>query len=149
MARFKIDKGKLKVIKASPRGKRGNGGFRQDLGMYFRSAWESNVGRYLNFLKEHGAIENWEYETEEFWFEGIKRGTRSYKPDFKVVSKSGVEFWEVKGFMDAHSQTQLNRMKKYYPHITIHVIGKKEYTAIAKKVSGIIPGWERANRFGV
>src|SRR3972149_9721027 len=37
-------------------------GRRADLGMFFRSAWEANVARYLNFLKTHGSVKGWEYE---------------------------------------------------------------------------------------
>ncbi len=54
-----------------------------DLGdTYFRSRWERNWARYLNFLVQHGEITGWEYEPKTFWFHKIKRGTRSYKPDF-------------------------------------------------------------------
>ena len=55
---------------------------------YFRSKWESNYARYLQFLKEHKQIEDWHHECETFWFEGIKRGVCSYLPDFKVIHQS-------------------------------------------------------------
>lgn len=45
--------------------RRSKGGIRPDLGRYFRSAWEANIARYLNFLQKHGEIESWEYESEE------------------------------------------------------------------------------------
>lgn len=100
---------------------------------FARSAWEANVAAYLEFLVENGEIESWEHEPETFWFEEIRRGTRSYLPDFKVTEKNGEhKYIEVKGYMDAKSKTKLKRMAKYYPHIKIEVIGAKEYKAIEK-----------------
>ena len=63
--------------------------------------------------KDQGEILKWEYEPETFWFEKIKRGVRTYTPDFKVTEKDGsIIFHEVKGYMDARSKTKLKRMKK-------------------------------------
>lgn len=119
------------------------GGKREDLGMYFRSSWEANWARYLNFQKKHGAIVDWEYEPETFEFEDIKRGSRYYTPDFKVYNPDGsVEFHEIKGYMDRTSQTKLKRMNKYYPDVKIIIVGKKEYSAVSKKAKGFIPNWE-------
>lgn len=125
-------------------GRRGRGGKREDLGgLFVRSSWEANYARYLNWLVELGEIESWEYEPETFEFEGIKRGTRFYTPDFKIHNKNGtVEWHEVKGYMDAKSRTKLKRMAKYYPDIKIVLVDKEVYYAIASKVKGIIPGWE-------
>jgi hypothetical protein len=52
---------------------------------FFRSRWEANYARYLEFQKQHGLILGWQHEPETFWFEGVKRGTCSYLPDFKVT----------------------------------------------------------------
>lgn len=120
-------------------------GRRADIGnMYFRSMMEANFARYLNLLQANGDIHHWEYESETFWFEAIKRGVRSYKPDFKVWDTESAEpyFYEVKGWMDAKSKTKLTRMAKYYPAVKIIVIGKKEYNDIRKSLSSIIPNWE-------
>lgn len=44
---------------------RARGGRRADIGpMYFRSAWEANYARYLNWLLARGEIDRWEYEPE-------------------------------------------------------------------------------------
>lgn len=120
-------------------------GKRDDLGdIHFRSAWEANYARYLNFLiKNEGLIEKWEYEPETFWFDGIKRGCRSYKPDFKVFFKSGkIEYHEVKGWMYPRAKTALKRMKKYHPNIFIDLIDSPRYNAIKKSMKQIIPNWE-------
>src|ERR1700733_3907156 len=111
--------------------KRSNGGKRADLdNVYFRSSWEANYARFLNYLMSIGEIKEWDFEPEEFEFVGIKRGTRFYLPDFKITNKDGsVEYHEVKGYMDATSRTKLKRMAKFYPHIKIVLIDKKYYTA--------------------
>ena len=130
-------------------GKRGaRGGWREDLGCYFRSLWEANYTRYLNWLVAQGQITRWEYEPDTFEFTSIKRGTRFYTPDFKVFfmgvrgKKEFFEYHEVKGWMDSKSKTQLKRMAKYYPDATIKLIGPNEYQEIAIKMTKIISGWE-------
>lgn len=122
----------------------GKGGKRANLGdCYFRSAWEANIARYLNFLIAHGNLYKWEYEPDTFWFEEIKRGTRSYTPDFKLWDTPDSEpyYWEVKGWMDQPSRTKLDRMARYHPDVKIVLIGKAEYYAIAE-YRRLIEGWE-------
>lgn len=103
---------------------------------YFRSYWEVNYARYLEFLKQQGNIDKWTYEEDTFWFENIKRGTRSYLPDFKIYHKDGsFEYHEVKGYMNQKSKTKIKRMAKYYPKIKLIVIQKAEYKSVLK--------WER------
>lgn len=110
---------------------------------YYRSRWEANYGRYLEWLKSKGEILEWEHEPEVFWFEGVKRGTVSYLPDFRVTNKNGsIEYHEVKGWMDARSKTKIKRMAKYYPDVKLIVIEKKQYEAIKSAVSKLIEGWE-------
>ena len=120
------------------------GGIRADLnGMYFRSSWEANYARYLNWLVKNEAIQDWGYEVDEYEFTAIKRGTRFYKPDFKVWGNGGgFEYHEIKGYMDATSKTKLKRMAKYYPKIKVIVIGKIEYKDIERDIKPFIPYWE-------
>lgn len=129
----------------SPKSKRGNwkaqwreiGGKRN----YYRSAWEANYACYLQWLKERGEIQDWEHEPETFWFEAIKRGVRSYKPDFRVWENNGQSnLHEVKGWMCSRSKTTLKRMAKYHPQETIVLIQEKQYKAISKH-KALIPGW--------
>jgi hypothetical protein len=139
---------RLKAIRASNRitnpYSRALKGTREDLGMFFKSRWEANFARYLNLLKRTGNIHDWSYEKERFEFHKIKRGTRSYCPDFKVwdTPVSVPYFYEVKGWMDKKSMTRLKRMRIYYPSIKIIVIGPAEYKDIKNKVSALIPHWE-------
>lgn len=123
---------------------RGSMGKRADLdGLFVRSSWEANYARYLNWLVGLGEIAAWEYEPDTFWFDEIKRGTRSYTPDFKITNNDGtVDYHEVKGWMDQKSRTKLKRMAKYYPNVKVTLIDADAYYAIARDVSGFIPNWE-------
>lgn len=113
---------------------------------YFRSMWEANFARYLQFKKEKGLILDWEHESQTFWFEGIKRGTCSYKPDFKVIeafrNQCRETFYEVKGHMDAKSATKIKRFRKYYPEKPLEVIGGAFFKR-HKSLQSVIPGWEK------
>ena len=110
---------------------------------YYRSKWEANYARYLEWLKSKGEIQSWLHEPETFWFEGIARGCLSYLPDFRVVEKSGqVVFHEVKGWMDARSKTKIKRMAKYHPAVKLIIIESKAYNAIKKSMMPIIKDWE-------
>lgn len=114
---------------------------------YYRSRWEANYARYLQWLKDRGEISDWKYEPETFWFEAIKRGTRSYLPDFRVWENNGIStLHEVKGWMDQRSRTTLKRMAKYYPHEKIILIDGPQYRAIRLKVMRLIDGWEDHER---
>lgn len=98
---------------------------------FYRSMWEITYARYLEFLKSRKKILSWDYEPETFWFDGIKRGVCSYKPDFKVENLDGsIEYHEVKGYMDARSKTKLKRMAKYHPKIKMVLIDKDIYKQI-------------------
>jgi hypothetical protein len=111
--------------------------------IFFRSQWEANYGKYLEWQKERGMIKEWEHEPLTFWFEGIKRGCVTYLPDFKVTNNDGTHEWmEVKGHMDAKSKTKINRFRKFFPQEKLRLIDAKWYKANRQKLSLIIPGWE-------
>lgn len=112
--------------------RRTKGGRRADLGnCYFRSGWEANYARYLNFQKEHGEVLSWEYESQTFIFPGVTRGAITYTPDFKVTRTGGaVEYHEVKGWMTARARMALKRMAKHYPAVKIILIDEPSYRAL-------------------
>lgn len=92
------------------------GGKRADIGIYCRSRWEANLGRYYNY-----AGIKWLYEPKIFYFNDsllmgkkkIKKGTLSYTPDFYLPE---LDTWvEVKGYLRDKDKTRLRRFKKYYP----------------------------------
>ncbi len=111
--------------------------------VFFRSSWEANYARYLEWMKKNGFVLEWEHEPETFWFDKVKRGCVSYLPDFRVTMPNGsIEYHEVKGYMDDRSKVKLKRMKKYYPRIKMVLINAKFYRSLANKISKAIPGWE-------
>jgi hypothetical protein len=128
---------------------RGKQGRRPDLGgIFFRSSWEANYARYLEMLRRDGKIEGWQFEPETFWFLEIKRGVRSYLPDFKIARTGGRPsyFVEVKGWMDPKSATKISRMRKYYPDVELEVVDQKRYRLIEARYGDKIPGWESGSR---
>jgi hypothetical protein len=82
-------------------------GYREDLGMNFRSNWEANFARILNAYKI-----SFEFEPKVFTFP-IKRGTKGYTPDFYYDQLD--EWIELKGYLDDKSKIKLKRFKRYYP----------------------------------
>lgn len=120
-------------------------GKRSDLGdKYFRSRWEANIARYLNWLQGIGAVKEWHYEADCFEFHKIRKGNRFYTPDFKIMFSRDEDwtYWEVKGYMDDSSKTKLARMSRYYPQIKIILIDDKAYRNLAKECRTSIPNWE-------
>lgn len=110
---------------------------------YYRSRWEANYARYLEFLKRSGVILEWRHEPKTFWFDGIRRGVCSYLPDFEVSYPDGrTAYHEVKGYFDPRSRTKLKRMAKYHPDVEVRVIARREYADIRRKASALLPGWE-------
>lgn len=98
---------------------------------FFRSSWEVIYARYMQWLLFQGKIIRWEYEPETFWFEKIRRGVRSYTPDFRVTDRHGVSYHEVKGWMDPKSITKIKRMALYHPNTKLIVIDKAAYKPVA------------------
>lgn len=120
-------------------------GWREIYGVkhYFRSKMEANFGRWLAFQKKSGLIAYWEHEPETFWFMEIKRGVRSYLPDFRVTLNDGsIIYYEVKGWYDPKSITKIKRFRKYYPENTLKLIDKNWFKANSKKLKMIIAEWE-------
>ena len=141
--RMKQRKTRIKNGTLNPNAKKGipysrcRGGKRNDLNnIYFRSSWEANYARFLNFMKV-----KWEYEPKTFIFENIKRGSVSYTPDFYLPDED--KWVEIKGWMDAKSKTKLKRFEKYFPeeYKKLELIQSKEYNAI-KDYARLIPNWE-------
>lgn len=122
------------------RSKRGK---REDLGnIFFRSSWEANYARYLNWLVLNKEIKSWEFEPQTFVFHGETRGAISYLPDFKIINNNGSHEWhEVKGWMTPKDRTKLKRMAKHYPDEKVVLIDGPVYKEISKWKS-MIPGWE-------
>ena len=126
-------------------------GRRRDLGdKYFRSRWESNYARYLNWLIEQKQVLSWEYEPDTFEFKNIKKGTRFYTPDFKVFFNDGhIEYHEVKGWDYPKGKTARRRFAKYYPEHILILIDASWFKAIMRQgIDKLITNWEYAKRKG-
>ena len=90
---------------------------------YFRSKLEINFANSLEYLKTIGQIAEWHYEPKTFWFESIRRGQRSYKPDFMVYNSDMTHGWyETKGYLDSCSRTKIKRFLKYYPEEPLYLV---------------------------
>lgn len=98
---------------------------------YLKSGWEMKYAEYLETLLKGKAIKYWEYEPDTFWFESIKRGVRSYTPDFKITFvDDSVEYHEVKGWMDSKSKTKIKRMRIYHPKVNLVTVMRPELRAL-------------------
>lgn len=107
----KLDELDGKVVEDKRSGKRTNIGKRADLGgLFVRSSWEANLARYLSYKGKQ-----WSYEPEVFVFSGVKHGTVSYCPDFKVKYRNSYLWIEVKGQLKDSDKTRIRRFKKFYP----------------------------------
>lgn len=101
---LKLNKNTKVGLRASIQGKR------PDLGdNFFRSSWEANVARWLNYQNIQ-----WEFEPKTFYFNKYKRGARSYTPDFYLPKTK--EWIEVKGYLNTEGKTKLKRFKENYPN---------------------------------
>jgi len=108
--------------------------------IYFRSSWEYYYAIFLEKLRQEHKIIDWKHEPKCFWFEGIKRGVRSYLPDFCITHLNGTEEWsEVKGYYDSKSQTKMKRMAKYYPEVKIRLVGADWFKVNVKACKALEP----------
>lgn len=138
---------KTRVTKVSVY-KTGKGGRRADLGgAYFRSRWEANWARYLEWLRKNGQVSKWEFEPETFEFAKIKRGAKFYTPDFRITNVDGsIEYHEIKGYLDPVSKTKLKRMARYHPKVKLKLIDKDAYTSVARSIGRSLAGWEWSSK---
>jgi hypothetical protein len=93
-----------------------NGGIRSDLKCYFRSSWEANFARILNYEGNP-----WTYEDKTFQLEE----SLSYTPDFYVIAEE--TYYEIKGRMDEKSRRQLELMNLIFPEVKLVVIDSVKY----------------------
>lgn len=114
-----------------------------DKRIFARSKWEANYARYLQFLKDNGQIKEWNHEPRTWYFDGLKRGTNNYKPDFEVYQNNDLfEVHEVKGYMDKKSATKLKRMGIYYPMVVVKVINGEWFKNNNKMCKALLKDWE-------
>lgn len=98
---------------------RGRGGYREDLGQYFRSEWEAAYARYLNA----NDVE-WTYEPRTFEI----TETINYTPDFYLPKSE--EWVEVKGYWDETSIMKCGLFEQKYPELSLVKIDSTNYNLI-------------------
>lgn len=114
-----------------------------DRKIFFRSRWEANYARYLEYLKQHKKIKEWEHENKIFWFKDFKDNCKAYLPDFEVFLNNGkTEYHEVKGWYDKRSKTKIRKTRKEYPSISLKLIKEKQYKKIKENYANKILDWE-------
>lgn len=107
--------------------------------IYFRSRWEANYARYLNFLKSNNEILDWIHEPKTFIFPD----NRTFLPDFEVIKKDGtIEYHEVKGWLDDRSKHHFTAMREFFPTENLVIIFSEKYKEIEKMFFDRIEGWE-------
>lgn len=103
--------------------------FRKDLKMVFRSSWEANFARILNYLQIH-----WEYEKESF---ELKDGY--YFPDFFLPNNVVVE---IKGYWDSESRKKVNAFIEEYNGYKLYTIDGDMLINLEKLYRKFIEEWE-------
>jgi hypothetical protein len=113
---------------------------------FFRSRYEANYARYLNYLIENNRdnVISWQYEPEKFAFKDNGYGIKAYTPDFKVFfSDSHYEYHEVKGWDYPKGIRARELFCKYYPKLTLVLISEDFFNRLHKEgIEKIITGWE-------
>ena len=121
---------------------RTKGGKRIDLNnQYFRSSWEANIARILNYED----IE-WKYEYKRFYFEDESEHILSYQPDFYLPQFN--KWIEVKGWMDEKSKIRLEKFAKEYQeeNINLIIIDEEFYNALSEEFRFVIQYWENGSK---
>lgn len=104
-------------------------GYRKDTGSFFRSSWEANVARILDYKGIP-----YEYEKQPYSLETI-----DYLPDFFL---GGGIILEVKGVWDADSRRKVYQFTKNVIDFKLFPIDADMYIDLKKRFSPEIVGWE-------
>lgn len=89
---------------------------------YFGGINEYRWARYLQILKELGAIEEWEYEPETFQFRERYRNKRQYTPDFRITEDGEVFYQEFKTSLRQVDIRRFKLLKADFPKVKIVLV---------------------------
>ena len=106
--------------------------FRKDLNCYFRSSWEANYARILNFEKE-----KWVYEKDHFELSN----ETTYTPDFYLNNMN--LYIEVKGYWRDDAKEKFLLFKKEYSKLKIKLIEEEQYKELINKYRYIVNNLEK------
>lgn len=111
-------------------------GFRLDLNGNYRSSWEANLARILNYLQVP-----FEFEKQGFDVEFDSRGYY-YLPDFFLSDNKIIE---VKGFWNTDSRNKVKAFSETHPEYELLIIDGDMYTTLSQMYAKQIPQWEFDN----
>lgn len=97
-------------------------------GYLLKSNAEYSFALMLDRLQQAGEVVEWLYEPTKFWFEGIRAGTTSYRPDFYVIWAGDAEhiYYEIKrGNIQQKDITKYKRLAKRYPDVVLVLVVPK------------------------
>lgn len=142
--------------------KKSKGGFRADLGREYRSSWEANIHRLLNWFKENGVPltgKHISYETVYVEFNHRRGGPSGYHPDFVLYMASSIcvegrtyhkAHIEITGFRDQKKQLKMQRLIEDYGNkngIMMIEITQDIYYMLEQSYSSVIPNWEVSGKY--
>lgn len=102
----------------------------------FRSSWEANMARLLNYLNLH-----WRFEYKRFYM----RDGNTYLPDFLILSEDNpwkTKWLEVKGLWHKGDKRRMISFMNEFPDETLKIVTSKEYKKLEKKYKPLIKNWE-------
>ena len=88
----------------------------------FKSKLEYRWALYLEMLKRHDYIIEWEYEPLTFYFPDEKTAPVQYTPDFRVTDCKEIYWQECKGMHDGSTNTKFRRMAEHNPDIIMELV---------------------------
>jgi len=112
----------------------GAGGYREDLGQYFRSRWEANFARILSLWGL-----SWQYEPAIFLLD-ISGVEYTYRPDFYLPNEG--HYYEVKGYWTNIAKKKFEAFSKKHD---VTLIDQEKYTELASLFRSKIPNWENSD----
>lgn len=124
------------------------GGKRPDLNMYFRSTWEANYARILNYENA-----DWSYESQRFsLLDNLGDIVAVYTPDFftdKWIEIKGhakaADDWDCECSRCDRDKLKMLLFSEQYSNEEIEIIGKKEYRSLCVKYASVISNWEKTS----
>ncbi len=110
---------------------------------HFLSSWEYEIAIRLDELKNKSFITDWEYEPERFIFKDVKRGIRSYLPDFKIIRNDGILYLEVKGWQMPNGMKRIAMFRERFQEKKLLIIDENEYKSIISQTDHL---WRRTQQ---
>lgn len=118
-------------------------GYREDLDHAFRSTWEANIARILNYRQLKWKYEPYFINLDPPAYMNLDNNDLTnkinYLPDFELEDGTIIE---VKGFWDSRSRLNVSQFMTQHPDANYLVIDSDIYRCLARKYKDIIPTWE-------